>query len=358
MKKPILLIVQLITPFLLFAQAWITGKVTDAETQEPLQGASVFAQNTTRGTITEKDGTFRLHLEKGGYELIVSFTGYASKTINLDVTADDRQFNFALDKSSNDLSAVVITSSSEVPDGYEKYGKFFTDHFIGTTPLADSCQLLNPQALKFYYYKKSDRLKVLATEPLQLENKLLGYHLRYELDSFVQYNKTGLDTYRGHCFYTEMDGDSMQQLAWKQNRRAAYYGSRLHFLRSYYDSTLSHDGFTVDMISPTDSTRFESLPNPYDTAFYFYNDTTHTAEIWFPAKISITYAKRAPEKQYLQQYHLPLKVPVQISYIELSDGILLQPNGYFTDQKNWINQGYWSWKNLADQLPYDYDPEK
>ena len=29
-------------------------------------------------------------------------------------------------------------------------------------------------------------------------------------------------------------------------------------------------------------------------------------------------------------------------------------NGYYYDQKDWINQGYWSWKNLADQLPYDY----
>ena len=26
------------------------------------------------------------------------------------------------------------------------------------------------------------------------------------------------------------------------------------------------------------------------------------------------------------------------------------------EQKDWINQGYWSWKNLADMLPYDYLP--
>jgi len=27
------------------------------------------------------------------------------------------------------------------------------------------------------------------------------------------------------------------------------------------------------------------------------------------------------------------------------------------EQKDWINQGYWSWKNLADLLPYDYVPD-
>jgi hypothetical protein len=54
---------------------------------------------------------------------------------------------------------------------------------------------------------------------------------------------------------------------------------------------------------------------------------------------------------------LPVDVPVQISYVDLLDAILLKPNGYFIDQRNWINQGYWSWKNLADQLPYDYRPK-
>lgn len=358
MKKPILFFLLFFFTSRLFSQALISGKVVDAETQEPLQGASVFAQNTTKGTITEKDGTFHLHLDKGGYELTVSFTGYASKTINLEVTTEDRQFNLALEKASNDLSEIVIKNSNEVPDGWEKYGKFFLDRFIGTTPLSDSCQLVNPQVLKFYYYKKSDRLKVLATEPLQIENKLLGYHLRYELDSFVQYNKTEINTYRGHCLYSEMEGTEALQKLWKANRQKAYAGSRLHFIRSYYDSTLSQQGFTIDTLVANSTSRFDRLNNPYDTSFYFFNDTTNTAEVWFPTKVSITYTRRAPEKEYLQQYHLPLKVPVQISYVELTDGILIQPNGYFTEQKSWINQGYWSWKNIADQLPYDYDPDR
>jgi CarboxypepD_reg-like domain len=358
MKKPLLLLPFVLLSCIAFAQAVVSGKVTDAETQEPLQGASVFAQNTTRGTLTDKDGQFHLQLDKGGYELILSYTGYTSKTINLEVTTEDRQFNVALEKGNNSLSEIVITTSNEVPDGWEKYGKFFLDHFIGSTPLADSCILTNPQALKFFYYKKSDRLKVLATEPLQIENKLLGYHLRYELDSFVQYYKTDLNTYRGHCLYTLMDGDDGWQKLWKANRQKVYFGSRLHFLRSYYDSTLSQQGFTIDTLSGTNSTQFARLSNPYDTAYYFFNDSTSTVELWFPAKVSITYTRKAPEKEYLQQYHLPLKVPVQISYVELTDGIVIQPNGYFSDQKSWISQGYWSWKNLADQLPYDYEPDR
>lgn len=357
MKLPQLI---LIACFLLsysfsFSQSTVTGKIVDAESKLPLQGASVFAQNTTKGTMTNKEGIFRLYLDKGGYELIVSFTGYVSRTVNFEAVTD-REFNLELEKADNSMSEVIIKSSNEVADGWEKYGKFFIDHFIGTTPFADSCTLQNPQALKFFYYKRNDRLKVLATEPLQLENRSLGYTIRYELDSFVHHFPEEVNSYRGYTLYTAMDGTAEQQKSWKAAREKTYYGSRLHFLRSYYDSTLKEDGFMVDLLSTTTANKFDRLRNPYDTSYYFFNDSTADAAVWFPAKISITYTKKAPEKRYLQLYKLPMNVRTQISYVDLADEIIIKPNGFFLDQKSWINQGYWSWKNMADQLPYDYEP--
>lgn len=356
MNKPLSFFIAVLISSISFAQGNLSGTVVDAETKQPLEGASVFAQNTTKGTTTNKEGFFKFHLEKGGYEIIVSFTGYASRTINLQELSADRTFNLELEKADNTMGEVIIKNTNEVPDGWEKYGKFFIEHFIGSTPNADSCSLLNPEALKFLYFKRNDRLKVLATEPLQIQNRALGYNMRYELDSFVHFFKTDLNSYRGKCFYQLMDGDELQQANWKKARNATYVGSRLHFLRSYYDSTLSEQGFTVDL-NREGSTQFDRLKNPYDTTYYFFNDSTSVAELYFPAKASITYENKAPEKRYLQQYKLPLNVPIQISYIDLTDAIEIKTNGYFTEQKSWINQGYWSWKNLADQLPYDFEPE-
>jgi hypothetical protein len=355
MKKPILFLAGIIASLFSFAQFTLTGKVIDAETKEPLQGASVFAQNTTKGTITNNEGIFHLGLDKGGYEIIFSFTGYSSKTINVQGTSEE--LNIELSKADNSMSEVVIKSSYEVEDGWEKYGDFFLKHFIGATPFSDSCILQNPEALKFLYYKRNDRLKVLASEPLLIANKSLGYDLHYDLDSFVYFFKTDMNSYRGRCFYTQMEGTPEEQQAWKLNREQAYYGSRLHFLRSYYDSTLKENGFTVDLLSKTRVNKFDRLSNPYDTAYYFYNDSTANAELWFPVKASITYNKKAPDKAYLEQYQLPADARLQISYIDLSDGIIIKPNGYFFDQASWVNQGYWSWKNIADQLPYDYEPD-
>jgi len=355
MKKPVLLFFTLLISFLSFAQGIISGTVVDAETKQPLDGASVFAQNTTKGTITNKEGAFRLQLEKGGYEINVTFTGYMSRTINLEVTGD-RTFNLELQKGDNTLGEVIIKNTNEVPDGWEKYGQFFVKHFIGNTPNADSSTLLNPQALKFLYFKRNDRLKVLATEPLQIQNRALGYNIRYELDSFVHFFKTEMNSYRGKTLFLPMEGDSLQQLTWQKARNEAYLGSRLHFLRSYYDSTLEQEGFVVNLYGPVKYEQFAKVKNPYDTAYFYFDDNTGNAELFFPVKASIWYNKKAPEKRYLQQFKLPLDVPRQISYVDLSDAILIKTNGYFTDQKSWVNQGYWSWKNLADQLPYDYEP--
>jgi hypothetical protein len=78
-------------------------------------------------------------------------------------------------------------------------------------------------------------------------------------------------------------------------------------------------------------------------------------EVYYPRKISVTYKKK-PEPEYLKKFKLPLNVGSQISYIDLIDAIEIKENGYFYDQKDWVSQGYWSWKNLADLLPYDYIP--
>jgi hypothetical protein len=355
MKKQFLLLLALFATIGSFAQYQISGQVVDAETAAPLEGASVFAQNTTLGTITAKDGTFNLSLPKGGYELIVTYTGYKKTQQNV-LGGADASITIKLQKEDASLGEVVITSTNEVADGWEKYGAFFTQHFIGATPFADSCAIQNPEALKFYFYKRSNKLKVLATEPLQIQNKALGYQLNYSLDSFVYYYKTDINSYRGQCLYRAMQGTPKEETQWAQNRRTAYNGSRLHFLRAYYDSTLKEEGFTVDLLSSTNAKKFDRLTNPYDTSYYLVDDSTADVELWFPVKASITYTKKTPDNRYLKQAGLPMDVGVQISYVDLLEAILIKPNGFFIDQRNWINQGYWSWKNLADALPYDYEP--
>lgn len=345
-------------PFIAGAQYTVYGKIIDSATREPMSGASVFCQNTTIGTVSNKEGEFNLQLKSGGYELIISYTGYVTKQIKIN-HSDGRIPDLELVKEDKSLGEVIIKSSNEVKDGWEKYGSFFLGHFIGTTPFASHCKLLNPEVLKFYFLKKSNKLRVLATEPLVIENWALGYNMRFQLDSFMYHYNTDINLYRGYCLYSEMDaaGNDSLSKAWFFNRRNAYYGSKLHFMRSYYDSTLIEEGFYIDLLNENDATTFSRIRDVYDTTFYGALDSTGQIEIWFPRKFSVTYSKKKPEAEYLKKFNLPRNVPIQISYIELKEGIAIMENGYYYEQKDWINQGYWSWKNLADQLPFDYAPQ-
>jgi hypothetical protein len=336
-----------------YGQFSISGKIVDSATKEPLSSASVYCQNTTIGTTTNKEGEFSLQLKSGGYELIISYTGYQTKQIRITNT-DNRIPDIEMIKEEKSLGEVIIKTSNEVKDGWEKYGTFFIEHFIGVTPNAAKTTLMNPEVLKFYLLKKSNKLRVLATEPLQIQNKALGYNLRYQLDSFIYYYNTNINSYRGFCLYTEMEAEDSLKKVWATNRERAYAGSKLHFMRSYYDSAMVEEGFSIDMLDEVNDKKFNAVKDVYDTLYYGALDSTMQIEIGYPRKISITYAKKKPEPEYIKQFKLPKNVSIQISYIDMTDAIAIKENGYYYDQKDWINQGYWSWKNLADQLPYDY----
>ena len=69
----------------LFAQTGVgkmSGKVTDADTKEPLIGANIILVNTNLGAATDIDGNYYiLNITPGTYEVKVSYVGYAPKTI-------------------------------------------------------------------------------------------------------------------------------------------------------------------------------------------------------------------------------------------------------------------------------------
>src|ERR1700710_2346482 len=109
-----------------FAQLTISGVVTDSASKDPLPGASVFCQNTTFGTITNKQGEFSLGLKSGGYELIISYTGYQTKLVRIN-SSETNKLDIQLIKEDKSMSEVVIKSSNEVADGWQKYGGFFME---------------------------------------------------------------------------------------------------------------------------------------------------------------------------------------------------------------------------------------
>lgn len=329
----------------------ILGKVLDSATGQPLAGASAFCPSTTYGTVSNADGNFFLRLPYGGYDLNISYTGYEKQSLRLSQTISlPDTLVIKLSKLDNTLGEVAVVASNEVPDGFEKYGKFFLENFIGTTANAKECTLKNPEALRFFYRKKVNRLKVLAKEDLQVENLALGYKIRITLDSFNYDYNTTIFQYTAATFFEEIDTTEEVKQQWIKNRARTYLGSRLHFMRSYYDGTLDEEGFTVEKLDLLNKgTRIDS---PYDST-QIERDSNVVVVLW-DGKYRISYKKVWPDPAFLKAYKLPSNTRAQVTVLDVNDGFIIEQNGYFYDQYDVMNSGYWSWKKIAELLPYDY----
>jgi hypothetical protein len=355
MRKVLILISGILFWLNVQSQPFIaSGKVIDKLSGQGLTGASVFCQNTTLGTTTNSVGEFSLNLASGGYDLVVSFSGYETFSVRINNNTENiSSLKIELKQKEKSLEEVSVTVTNEVKDGWEKYGGFFREQFLGMTSNSSQCTIENPETLRFFYSKKKNRLKVTAREDLRVSNKALGYSIRYQLDSFVHEYASGNTQYTGFPFFEEMTGSTEEQENWNSNREKAYYGSLLHFMRCYYDSTIGENGYKLEKVD-AGSNKSKLINNPYDSVFYQVT-ATRDVDLNFSSKLRVIYMLEQPEKNYLLFNKLSPNTTIQISLLDFSEIITIEENGYFYDQKDLLALGYWSWEKLADFLPYNYE---
>jgi len=365
MKKIAALLPVLFLSAIAFAQSTsflITGKIIDAATGAPLQGASVFAQNTTVGTATNAAGIFIVRLSNGGYDLVVTFTGYETAAKRITTTdADAENLVIALKQKEKAMEEIAIKSSNEVKDGWLKYGDFFTENFMGKTVNSKMCTIKNPEAIKFYFSKKRNRLKVLADAPLEIENPALGYKIKYTLDSFTHDYGTLVSSFTGYPLFVAMlASDSLQAASWQANRLVAYKGSILHFMRSVYNKTLKEEGFEVQLIAKLNGIDTAiKVANFYGALNYSKDDSTQVVEI-IPNQpdVAVLYKNEEPAIAYtLLNEEAPKQYELSIINIAARQEISIEQNGFYYNQNDITINGYWSWEKTGDMLPYDFKPD-
>jgi iron complex outermembrane receptor protein len=94
------------------ATGTVTGRITDAETGTPISAATVRAVGTQAAATTRADGSYRLVLPAGSYDLRATFIGYAAgqETVTVPGGASVAR-DFSLRQTGISLDQVVVTGS-------------------------------------------------------------------------------------------------------------------------------------------------------------------------------------------------------------------------------------------------------
>jgi hypothetical protein len=370
------------------AQISIHGKVIGSDNKIGIANASVFLSNSKVGTITKKDGTYELtYVKDGQYDMVVSCIGYETYRKQISVKYSNIQMpDIELVPRINQLGEVKIRPSRAKRDlKRERYIRMFKEQFLGRTPNAAHCRLLNPELLDFNFEESGDKLSATSSDFLVIENKALGYRIKYLLKSFLYDPRDGIAAYTGSSVFEPLYGTPQQENNWINKRTETYKGSELQFLRACIADAMPLNGFTVRKLyrtptpgRPSDSLIYEKVkyirshPIPFgsrDSLNYWIGQSKLSPNEQRGSENPLKtteYVKRTDEKGvYALGYSKPIMINFrhkenssneQTSYIIFAEPYTyFDSNGVIFTPKNCVIEGYWATLRIADLLPVDYE---
>lgn len=346
----------------------VKGSVKD-EKNLVLPGATIFLTNTKSITASDNHGEFHLdNLMPGNYQLVVKMIGYAPFVQQLQLKEETVQIKASLKPSSLMLKEVKIHPDYD----REKHLALFKKEFLGESENVRYCKLLNPDVLYFSYDKKAKVLTASSDEFLIVENKALGYQIKYLLADFGYNENTRIVTFQGYPSFKELNGNPAQQAKWTEKRRTAYLGSINHFIKAVYRGRTFEEGFVVMKLlnRPMQGIIPEKGKQPLlkDRIISFDSLVTNKNKdfkrLTFSDCLYVIYTKEKEPAEFADYSFGNIKEPAadlpkgQTSLVYLlAPSVDLDKNGLYDPAGGLFFEGYWAWEKAADLMPLDYDPE-
>lgn len=104
-KTTILLTLLFIASVQLFAQQSIKGKVTSSEDGEPLPGATIQIEGTTKGVTTDLDGNYSIDVPSKESVLVYSYVGYLDETLTV---GEQSVIDVSLSPDIQDIDEIIV----------------------------------------------------------------------------------------------------------------------------------------------------------------------------------------------------------------------------------------------------------
>lgn len=390
----------------------ITGTVVNATTGATITSASVFISGTSKGTVTNAAGSFSLSAlpSTGSYELVVSSIGYVTRVYAFTADSLPLRLLIELKPKVDELESVVIEPWEK--DGWQRWGRVFTESFIGTSAAARTCSIRNYKAIRFRYSRKTKTLIAVADEPLIIENRALGYRIKYQLEDFIYEMGKGKLLFVGYTLFEDLSEDKNRiPRRWIVSRKHAYQGSMMHFMRSLYSNNLAAEGFEVRRMYREPNLEKERVKKEYaalwrrsggtgsrmvlghgdtlkivsDSTEYFnrimkqpdsldmilpakltadslmMQGSDSSRVLFFTRYLNVVYTTGLEEEEYIERYWERRKPQPPVSTATLITGnpVMVERSGSYFPPQEFFASGYWAWsEKLSHMLPVEFDPEK
>lgn len=347
----------------------ITGRVFDDSTSFPLQNVNVFLAHTSLGGGTDENGWFHIsNVPVGSYEIVASRLGYSFTMIRAMISESGRKdFTFRLKPSAVQISEVVITAPDV--EQWKDNLKRFLPLFLGKSENAANCRILNPEVLDF---ESSEGGSFIATAraPLEIENRSLGYRIRFFLTEFRVGElkvRSALVKQFGHIpdvlmmegypEYVELQSNEPEDVQqWKANRANAYLGSLRHFLSSLFNKEATENGFQMNVEPYVSGKEWNPQRRKVmEDGIVFETARNYEKVLKYKGVLEIEYTRGRPDTNY--DLLAKEQSDNQVSWLALNyETVTIDSRGRIKEWYPTIAYGYWAWQRLADALPLDFEP--
>lgn len=383
----------------------ISGIVRDQK--ETLPGVAIYLSGYQQATVTNNEGKFVLsNLKPGNYDIMVQLMGYQPVSKNVVISDRSVVIDVTLNENTTLLKEVVVRADPN----REYYINLFKQYFIGISPNAQNCRILNISVISAWEDKSERMLRVSASDLIIIENQSLGYRIKYLLNTFEYDYKNKMIFFAGLPTFEEIKAGKAKQKRWEKKREIAYRGSSQHFYKALYENRLAEEQFALykliavkndqklpDSLIKAKVRKFSTGPNGV-TNLITFNGGSDSLSYWLrqrkvPAMLNIL--NKAPilidtlvrpagnvlkemdfsddlfvvykgEKEDEIYDHSGFKIarPIEIGNAQVSliknmqPPIQFYPNGAVFSARSALYSGFWSYEKVADLLPLDYLPPK
>lgn len=247
------------------AQEVLSGRVTDADTGQPIAGVTVYLDGTSFNTTTNKEGNYILRVpQQSRNNLIFSHLSYRITALP-DPFSKPHQ-DIAMKPRNLQLEQVVVDGNKKLKRAYDydRRMEAFKEMFLGTTDAGRSCEILNEDDINLVYDPEQKILSAYATKPIRFVNKYLGYTVEFTLLEFkahyfpdannLNQHSTGESYFSGMTMFHD-DAPDNQRI--NTNRTLVFSKSPTYFFRNLvHDRLYEGTGFRMfsngELIDPDD----------------------------------------------------------------------------------------------------------